>query len=291
MSKLKKYPNQVLPDEFNTNATKFENQEEMLLELKHAKENNKSIYAYSVSTHQDTGEVELELMDDSNVTAYVPLNEVTFNKHKDTVHIGRSIATLGKIIGVKVLDIDETDPENIRVKCSRKAHVQEIADMYNKDIEQGRFKKGMLVKGVITGYDHNKAFVDIGGDVTAILGVADIARVYVRQPSSKYKIGDRVELGIKNIYANPIKVSLSRAMMLPGWDKIDRKFSVGKIVIGRVKNKISTGLFIELNESFEGLAEDIPTGVDYKYGDKVKVRILTIDKKREKIKLKIIENK
>ena len=134
-------------------------------------------------------------------------------------------------------------------------------------------------------------FVDIGGDVTAILGVADIARVYVKHPGTKYKTGDKVELAIKKLYANPTKISLSRAMMLPGWESIDKRFSVGKIVPGMIKNKIPTGVFIELNESFEGLAENLPEDKHYNFGDKVKVCILTIDKKREKIKLKVIENR
>lgn len=291
MGKFKKYPNQVLPDEFNETTTEFTSEEELLSYLKVAKEKNDSFYALCLSVDTKTGELELELMYGSNITGYVPLDEVTFKQNNNQVHIGRAIDTVGKIIGVKVLEIDESDPENIKVKCTRKNHVQEIADMYNSDIEKKIFTEEMLVKGVVTGYDHNKVFVDIGGDVTAILGVADIARVFVKHPSVKYKSGDKIEVAVKKLYANPIKVSLSRAMTLPGWESIDKRFSAGKIVMGTIKNKIPTGVFIELNESYEGLAEDIPEGRNYKYGDKVKVSILKIDKKREKIKLKIIENK
>ena len=291
MSKLKRYQNQVLPDEFNETTTEFHDSEEMLKRLKEAKEKKESVYAYCLSTHRDTGELELEFMYGSNVIGSVPLDEVTYKQNGDQVHIGRAIDTVGKIIGVKILDIDESDPDNIVVKCSRKDHVQEIADRYNKDIENNEFTEGMLVKGIVTGYDNNKVFVDIGGDVTAILGVADIARVYVKHPGTKYKTGDKVELAIKKLYANPTKISLSRAMMLPGWESIDKRFSVGKIVPGMIKNKIPTGVFIELNESFEGLAENLPEDKHYNFGDKVKVCILTIDKKREKIKLKVIENR
>ena len=80
-------------------------------------------------------------------------------------------------------------------------------------------------------------------------------------------------------------------MLLPGWDTIDEKFKAGKIVPGIVKNRIATGIFIELDESFEGLADFPPNAQKYQYGDRVKVRINVIDKKREKIKLKIIDNR
>ena len=80
-------------------------------------------------------------------------------------------------------------------------------------------------------------------------------------------------------------------MLLPGWESIDEKYKTGKIVPGIVKNRIATGIFIELDESFEGLADFPPNAEKYKYGDRVKVRINVIDKKREKIKLKIISNR
>ena len=55
----------------------------------------------------------------------------------------------------------------------------------------------MMVKGIVTGMDYNKVYVDIGGDVTAILGIADIARSYVAEPSDVISIGEKVELAIK----------------------------------------------------------------------------------------------
>lgn len=290
MKALERYKNQVLPDDLNEVDLSLE--DNILPKLKKAMERKETVYAYVLSADVDTGELELSFSNDYNILGKVDLAEVTYKTtgRKNTVHIGRSIDTVGKTIGVKVLDIDESNENLTIVHCSRKAYVEEIANKYNSDIEKNNFRSNMIVEGVITGMDLNKVFVDIGGDVTAILGVADIARVYVKDPSERYKGGERVILAVKKVYANPIKVSLSRAMLLPGWESIEQRFSVGKIVPGKIKNKISSGVFIELNESFEGLAEEMPHGKKYNYGDKVKVCILTIDKVRFKIKLKIIEN-
>lgn len=287
MSKYSVYKNQALPDKLNTKQTEFENHEDAVQKLKKAMQTNETIYAYCYSADDTTGEVELMFNDLSNIIGYIKLEDITYDK----VHIGRAVACVDNIIGVKVKNIEEDEDGFVKVKCSRKDAVKEMHDKYNEDIKNGVFKEGLMVKGIVTGMDFNKVYVDIGGDVTAILGVADISRVYVREPSDVIQHGEILDLVVKKIYADPIKVSLSRAMLINGWESIDKRFKVGKIVPGIVKNRISTGLFIELSESFEGLAEDIPVGVKYKYGDRVKVNILVIDKKRQKIKLRIVQNR
>lgn len=295
MSKFPYYKNQVLPDVFNEAREGFKTLESLIKYLEDAKSRNKTIQVYSDTVDATTGLVELSFGEeyDDKIRGYVEREDVTYLKEdSNKVHIGRCIDCLDNYINIKVKDIVYDEKNDFyKVKCSRKDAVKEIHDMYNKDIENGILTANMMVKGNVTGMDYNKVYVDIGGDVTAILGVADIARSYVAEPSDVINIGDKVDLVIKKIYANPIKTSLSRAMLLPGWDTIDEKFKAGKIVPGIVKNRIATGIFIELDESFEGLADFPPNAQKYQYGDRVKVRINVIDKKREKIKLKIIDNR
>ena len=295
MSKFPYYKNQVLPDVFNEARERFKTLESLIKHLEDAKSRNKTIQVYSDTVDATTGLVELSFGEeyDDKIRGYVEREDVTYLKEdSNKVHIGRCIDCLDNYINIKVKDIVYDEKNDFyKVKCSRKDAVKEIHDMYNKDIENGILTANMMVKGNVTGMDYNKVYVDIGGDVTAILGVADIARSYVADPSDVINIGDKVDLVIKKIYANPIKTSLSRAMLLPGWDTIDEKFKAGKIVPGIVKNRIATGIFIELDESFEGLADFPPNAQKYQYGDRVKVRINVIDKKREKIKLKIIDNR
>lgn len=295
MYKFPFYKKQVLPDVFNEPHEGFKTLGNLIKHLEDAKSKNKTIQAYSDTVDATTGLVELSFGEeyDDKIRGYVEREDVTYLKEdSNKVHIGRCIDCLDNYINIKVKDIVYDEKNDFyKVKCSRKDAVKEIHDMYNKDIENGKLTANMMVKGNVTGMDYNKVYVDIGGDVTAILGVADIAKSYVAEPSDIINIGDKVELVIKKIYANPIKTSLSRAMLLPGWDTIDEKFKTGKIVPGIVKNRIATGIFIELDESFEGLADFPPNDQKYKYGDRVKVRINVIDKKREKIKLKIIDNR
>lgn len=296
--KMKKFPfykNQVLPDVFNKPEHNYNNLDELLKWLEDAKRTNKTIKVYSDTVDSSTGLVELSFGEeyDKKVRGYVERNDVTYHlDNTGEVHIGRCIDCLDNYIGVKVKEINyDSTNDYYKVKCSRKDAVKEVHDKYNSDIEKGILTANMMVKGHVTGMDYNKVYVDIGGDVTAILGVADISKAYVADPADVFNIGDKVELVIKKIYANPIKTSLSRAMLLPGWESIDEKYKVGKIVPGIVKNRIATGIFVELDESFEGLADFPANDQKYEFGDRVKVRINVIDKKREKIKLKIIGNR
>lgn len=295
MNKYPFYKEQVLPDVFNKPSKSFKTQEELLKYLKTAKTTKKTIQIYSDTIDSVTGLVELSFGEDydDKIRGYVERDDVTYLKEdSDKVHIGRCIDCLDNYISVKVKDIEYDNENDIyKIKCSRKDAVKEIYDKYNKDITSGKLTANMMVKGYVTGMDYNKVYVDIGGDVTAILGIADIARSYVANPSDIISAGEKIELVIKKIYANPIKTSLSRSMLLPGWESIDTKYKTGKIVPGIIKNRIVTGIFIELDESFEGLADFPPNDQKYKYGDRVKVRVNAIDKKRKKIKLKIIDNR
>lgn len=291
MSKYPNYENQVFPDIFNKELTIFKKDKDLLEQIKKFKDEKATVYVYCSSACSDSGELGLTFRDNSEIVGYVSIEDVTYKMDAhNKVHVGRSIDSVDTIIGVKIKEIENQDGVT-RIKCSRKDVVMEIEKKYNSDVENGKLKEGLMVKGVVTGMEYNKVYVDIGGDVTGILGVADIARVFVKDPSEVIVMGQVIELVIKKIYANPLKVSLSRAMLLNGWDTIEKKYKVGWIVAGKVKNSIATGLFIELDESFEGLAENLLEGKKYNYGDRVKVCIHNIDKKREKIKLKLIENR
>lgn len=290
------YKNQVLPDILDElNIYDFDDINVLLDFLKKAKDANKTIIGYCTSVDSITGLVELIFDEEfsDKIVGYIEKDDVTYITNKDgTVHIGRAIDCLDKFIKVKVKDITyDEENDTYKVKCSRKDVVKPIHDMYMNDIKSGVLAPNMKVKGIVTGMDSTRVFVDIGGDVTGILGVADIARAYVVDPSDVLSLGDELELVVKIAQVEPFKLSLSRKMLLSGWDEIDKKYKVGKIVPGIVKNRIPTGIFVELDECFEGLADFPPFEKNLKFGDRVKVRINVIDKKREKIKLKIISNR
>lgn len=294
MNKQIYYENQVLPHQLSDNETTFNDlmdDKELLKRLQKAITTKETIYTYCESSDVKNGITELSFIENSNIIGYILLNDITYDK----VHIGKANSCVGYNIGVKIVQIEEENNGFIRVRCSRSEVLKEIHDMYNSDIEKEILKEGQMIKGIVTGMDFNKVYIDIGGDVTAILGVADISRVFVRDPSEVIQVGQVLELAVKKVYPidgdKPMHISLSRAMLQNGWENIDRRLKVGKIVPGIVKNRMATGIFIELSESFEGIAEDIPVGVKYNYGDRVLVNILTIDKKRHKIKLRIIQNR
>lgn len=295
MNKFPYYKNQVLPDRLNKpTQMSFDTKEQLLEYLKTANRNNTTVYAYCNSVDSNTGLVELSFDDkhDLDVKGFIERNDVTYvHDENGEVHIGRSIDCLDNYIGVKVKDISyNKKDDNYYIKCSRKEVVKNIYDIYNDDIKKGFLDENMLVKGIITGMDEEKVFINLGGDVTGLLGIADICKSYVRHPSDILSVGQVLDLVVKKVYTDPVRISLSREILLPGWDSIDKKYKPGKIVPGIIKNRITTGIFVELDESFEGLAEFPANNKTYKYGDRVKVRIDVIDKKREKIKLRIINN-
>lgn len=120
MKKFPRYEGQVLPDKLNTYKDEFVDDADLLEKLKEAKKKNTTIYAYCNSSDAKTGVAYLEFLEDSRITGYIPREEITYLLEQEgKVHIGRANACVDNIVGVKILDIEESD-EGTRVRCSRK---------------------------------------------------------------------------------------------------------------------------------------------------------------------------
>lgn len=279
-----RYANQLIPDEIKVDFEEDNsNDAEIIKELRKAMETKKTLSGYCVQALED-GTLEIKL--GNNIRGFIPREEVTYKVEKDgQVHLGKCQNRVGLFVSFKVRGLKQEDNGEIVVALSRKAAVIEVNERYAKDL-----KVGDVLEGVITGMQPYGAFVDIGGDVSGIVAVRDITKVIISHPSEAIKLGQRVTVVLKSVDKKPdgsLTVTFSREQLLPGWEDIDKYYKQGATVVGKVKNIWDTGVFVELSESFEGLADFVP-GRTFKYGEKVRVKIDVINKERQKIKLRIV---
>lgn len=257
--------------------------EKVIAQLKNAIKTNETLTGYCQKSLKD-GTLVIKL--GNNIKGYIPLEDLTWQREKDgTVHKGVANSKVGLNVHFKVKRIEKNDNEDTLVYLSRKEAMLEVAAKYQKDLTVG-----MILSGIVIGMQPFGAFIDIGGDVTGVVSLADINRVHLQSPNDALKIGQRVNVilsSIKTGVDGNTKLFFSRKELLPSFDDIDKYYEVGETVIGKVKTQINTGLFVELDESFEGLA-DFPNDRKVKYGDIVKVKIEGISKEKRKIKLRII---
>lgn len=281
---MEKYLNQVLPDEVLFEGTGIaKNQNEVLRKLKDAMESNKTLSALC-SRCSEEGTLTIDL--GGNITGIVPREEVAYKLGQDgLVHLGKCRDRVGLYISFKVMDIKEDEFANPQAILSRKAAMIEIKERYSKEL-----KVGSIVEGVVVGMQSYGAFIDIGGDVSGILNVRNITKVFIEHPEEKLQIGQKVTVMVDSIEVDStgnIVITYNRESLLPGWESIDKYFKKGETVMGRVKKISDTGVFVELNESFEGLADFVPNK-NFEYGQRVRVKIDSINKERKKIKLRIV---
>ena len=146
-------------------------------------------------------------------------------------------------------------------------------------------KPGMKLKGIVRGATDYAAFVDVGGGVTGMLKTSDITDMHINQVTDVLKIGQRINVIVKNFDRDTGKIDLSYKEILGTFEDNIKKFKEGDIVEAIARNRIRTGIFIELKPNVIGIADHV-SGIEY--GQKVLVSIKKINLENKKIKLIII---
>lgn len=221
------------------------------------------------------------------VRAFIPASQLSLNYVADLKEF------VGKTLEVKVIELDK---DKKKVVLSRK-EIEKAAAEVNKEKLWASIKKGEKRKGVVTRLAKFGAFVDLGG-VDGLIHLNDLSWKRVVNPAEVVSVGDTVEvyvidfdkaknrisLGLKEVNANP-------------WNTAAEKHKAGDIVEGTITKLMDFGAFVEIEPGFEGLVhiseiseERILKPSDVlKSGDKVKVKILEINKTNKKISLSIKE--
>lgn len=146
-------------------------------------------------------------------------------------------------------------------------------------------KAGMKLKGTVVSTTDYAVFVDVGGGVTGVLKLQDISDVTMKSASEFFKIGQRIPVIVKKFDRDTGKIELSYKEFLGTFEQNISKIKEGDIIEGIVRNRIKTGVFVELKPNLIGLAEHV-NGVEY--GQKVLVNVKKIIPEKKKIKLIII---
>lgn len=109
--------------------------------------------------------------------------------------------------------------------------------------------------------------------------------IYFQHASDMFKIGQRIEVLVKSYDRDTGRIELSYKELQGSFEENIKKIHEGDIIEGIVRNRIKTGVFIELKNNLVGLAEHV-NGIEY--GQKVLVSVKRINIEKKKIKLIII---
>ena len=154
---------------------------------------------------------------------------------------------------------------------------------------------GDVIRGTVKRLVDYGAFIDVGG-VDGLAHISDLSWERISQPSDVLKVGQEVDVYVKDINPDSHRISLSikQTQRDPWLDKAEQ-FKEGDFIEGKIVKLAKFGAFMEIEPGFDGL---IPMGElsdrrienadeAVAVGDIVKVKVLRIDQKRKRISLSV----
>ena len=198
--------------------------------------------------------------------------------------------SVGDRIKVKVLHFDlEKEKVSLGLK-------QAMPDPWNSVLE--RYVVGARVKGRVVNVTDYGVFVELEEGVEGLVHISELTwSKKMKHPSKVVHIGDTVEVMVLD--CDPVKrrISLGMKQIEPNpWTLIEKKYSVGTKVVGKVKTVTDFGIFIGFEEGVDGLVHVSEMswtkkikhpGEFYKKGQEVEAVVINIDRKNERFSLGI----
>lgn len=195
---------------------------------------------------------------------------------------------IGDKVKVKVLDYD---PENMKVSLGLKQLVPHPWE----NIET-KYPEGSIVSGKVVNITNYGAFVELESGVEGLVHVSEMSWTRkIRHPKQILKVGDTVKAIVLSTSKEDKRISLGIKQMEPNpWLTIDERYPIGTKIEGVVKSITPFGIFVEIEDNIEGLIHisDISWTKRvynpkkfFKKGEKVKVKVLSIDKTLHRIAL------
>jgi len=193
---------------------------------------------------------------------------------------------VGEDFEVKVFDVDE---EQNKLIVSEKAAWEET----QKDILD-KYKVNEVIDGTVTAVTDFGVFVKFGENLEGLVHISELAWQRIDDPNELFKVGQAIKAEIINIEGSKIFLSIKKLQRDP-WIDIDKRYTIGQMVEGKVKKANPFGLFVELDDEIHGLAHiselsDKPvTDVSAiaKAGDTLSFRIVSIEPKEHRLGLSL----
>jgi len=275
-------------DEVEATILEMEN-EENILELTFRKATKKEVWD-ELNEKRDKREIITVKIQSANkggllttlfgIPAFMPVSQLT-PEHYPRVEGGDQDKILSKLqsfIGKKMkIQIVTADPKDEKLIISEK----EAAFTKQKE-KIGNVKVGDVVEGEVSGIVDFGIFVKFDG-LEGLVHISELSWQRVDDPANLVKIGDKVKAEIIGIEDSKITLSIKKLQKDP-WIEAVKKYKVGQLVKGIVKEVKPFGIFIQLDKDIHGLVHvsELPFNIadakkELVMGSEKEFRILSIE--------------
>ncbi|TRM12587.1 30S ribosomal protein S1 [Lentibacillus cibarius] len=227
------------------------------------------------------------LVADVGVRGFMPASLV------ETYYVDDFSDYINQPIRVKIVDLDR---EQNRVILSHKDVIQDELNEKKHEVLQS-LEEGQVLEGVVERLTNFGVFVNLGG-IDGLVHISQLAHEHVEKASDVVAEGDTIKVEVLSVDKDNERISLSHKRTLPGpWANIEDRVTQGDVLEGTVKRLVNFGAFVEVFPGVEGLVHisqianrHIGTPQEVlEVGQQVKVKVLDVSEKDERISLSIKE--
>ena len=223
----------------------------------------------------------------NGVRVFIPASQATATRGEPLENL------LKKEVSFKIIEVNKGRRRAVgSIRAILKEERQKLADKCWETAEIGKKYTGTVKS--LTSYG---AFVDIGG-IDGMIHISELSWGRIKHPSEVVKVGDTVEVYIKDLDREKGKISLGYKNTEDNpWEILKRDYPEGTVTEATIVGMTDFGAFANILPGIDGLihisqisTERIEKPQDVlKIGDKVTVKITKIDFDKKRISLSIRE--
>lgn len=217
-------------------------------------------------------------VDLGTIGGIIPREEAALGIADGKVNEYAILSTVGKPVSFQILRFDE---RGNGILSRRKA--QQDAQRYFLS----SLCPGDVIPAVVQNPTEFGVFCDIGCGLPALMRIDRCCISRLQSTAQRYTPRQNIFVVIYQIDDESGRIELTGRELLGTWSDNAQLFRPGQTVTGIVRSIMDYGIFIELTPNLSGLAEP-QEGLSV--GDTVSVYIRSIQSKKHKIKLTVVEN-
>ncbi|MBI5413204.1 S1 RNA-binding domain-containing protein [Candidatus Peregrinibacteria bacterium] len=243
----------------------------------------------SVTIHEANKGGLLVLVD--GIKGFIPVSQLAplHYPRVDGANSSMILTRLQRLVGtpmqVKIINVDQAGGKLI---------LSEKSALEDQRIETLRgLQIGQTVHGTISGIVKFGIFVAFNG-LEGLVHISEIEWGHVKDPVTYGRIGDEIDVQVIGIEGEKISLSMKRLTPDP-WKKAAEKYTVGKVVKGKIDRVTQFGVFMKLEDEISGLIHLSELSTEQvkdpqkivKVGQEVEAKVIAIDPNDHRIGLSL----
>jgi small subunit ribosomal protein S1 len=223
-------------------------------------------------------------VDIGGVDGLVHVTEIAhhrINKPSDVLSVGQEVE-------VKILELNrQKNRISLSIKQLQKDPWEDVGE---------RFPVRSAFSGTVVRSTDFGVFVELEPGLDGLIHVSQL-QPGTELSSPEMAVGSTVQGWIRDIDPDNHRIGLTMRRLADRnpWERIEMRYQEGQIVEGTVENGADFGVFVELEPGLSGLIPISELGVErdtdprtvFAPGEKIKVKVMTLDPSRQRISLSV----